>query len=348
MGWRVCFFGFNRPPATDVLQKTQWLTSWRLFHEPETGASFLEGQSESDEITFSNEVKTADRLLTDDQKALLVSIDNRITENGGYKQLFDTYAAEIAMLLSQELNQPVASFVGDDEGTESCFIFDQGKLVRGRLEIHWNKALAFDADGNAELEWLYPEGLSGNDPDFINSRTFFQIGIEEADAFFERHTLDDTLTFDHDFKPGQFVLKAQKGEPDLPIRRPIDELNDILGLSPTTEQILEAFAPVVDAILDEGFPDAPNAHRFEMDDRSTALSVYLSNLRQRSSQHSAFAEGLHPFVLDLSVYTKRLRPAPEFRKSSIDFRHWRQKLSAEWRRKKLPNEPWFRKLFRPN
>ena len=347
MGWRVCFFGFNRPLATDVLQKTQWLTSWRLFHEPETGASFLEGQSESDEITFSKEVKTADRLLTDDQKAVLASIDTAIAENGGYKQLFDTYAAELAMLLSQELKQPVAAFVGDDEGVESCFIFDRGCLMRGRLEIHWNKALVFDADGNAELEWLYPEGVSDNDPAFINSRTFFQIGIEEADAFFARHTLDDTLTFDREFKPGQFVLKAQKGEPDLPIRRPIDELNDSLGLSPTPEKILEAFAPVVDAILDEGFPDAPNAHRFEMDDRSTALSVYVSNLRRGSPAQSTFAEGLHPFLLDLSNYTKRLRPAPEFRKSSIDFGSWRRKLAAEWRRQKPRNEPWFRKLFRP-
>ncbi len=347
MGWRVCFFGFNRPPAIDVLEKTEWLTSWRLLHEPETGASFLEGQSESEGITFFEEVKTGNRVLTGDQKALLDRIDTAIAANGGYKQLFDTYAAEVAMLLSQELEQPVAAFVGDDEGVDSCFIFDRGRLMRGRLEIHWNKALVFDADGNAELEWLYPEGVSDNDPDFVNSRTLYQIAIEEADAFFARHTLDDTLNFDRDFEPGQFVLKAQKGEPALPIRRPIDELNDSLGLSPAPEQILEAFAPVVDAILDAGFPDAPNAHRFEMDDRCAACSVYVSYLRRRSSERSAFAEDLHSFLLDLSNYTKRLRPAPEFRKPSIDFGSWRRKLVAEWRRQKPGNEPWFRKLFRP-
>lgn len=348
MGWRICFFGFNRPPAIDVLEKAEWLTSWRLFNEPKTEAWFLEGQGESDEITFYQEVKTASRVLTNDQDSLLISIENKIAENDGSKYCFDPYAAQIAMLLSQELKQPVAAFVGDDEGVDSCFIFDRGRLVRGRLEIDWNRALAFGADGSAELEWLYPEGVSDTDPDFVVSRTIYQIGIEEADAFFERHTLDDTLNFNRDFKPGQYVLKAQKGGPDPPIRRPLDELNNLLGLSPTPEQMLAAFAPVVDAILDARFPDAPNAHRFEMDDRSTALSVYVSYLRQRSSGNAAFAEELHTFLLDLSDYTKRLRPAPDFRKSSIDFGRWRRKLSADWRRQQRRREPWFRKLFRPS
>lgn len=346
MGWRVCFFGFHRAPATDILLKTEWLTSWRLFHEPETGAYFLEGQSRSEEITFFEEVKTAGLSLSDEQRAVLTGIDSNITRNGGYRQLFDTYASEIAMLLSQELAQPVAAFVGDDEGVNSCFVFDRGHLVRGRLEIHWNKALAFDADGKANLEWLYPEGVSDNDPDFINSRMFFQIGIEEANAFFDRHSLEDTLSFDRNLRPGAFVLKAQKGEPDPPIRRPIDELNERLGVAPTKEQLLNAFAPVVEAILDEGFPDAPNAHRFEMDDRSTALLVYASNLRRHSSGQARFAEDLHPFLLDLSNYTRRLRPAPAFRKSSIDFLRWRQKLSAKWRRHNPRNGSWFRRLFR--
>jgi hypothetical protein len=262
---------------------------------------------------------------------MIISIENKIAESAGIKYYFDRYAAQIAILLSQELKQPVAAFVGDDEGVDSCFIFDSGRIVRGRLEIDWNRAFAFDADGKSELEWLYPEGVSDTDPDFICLRTMYQIGIEEADAFFERHTLDDTLTFDRDLKPGQFVLKAKKGEPDPPTRGSIDELIDILGPSPTPKKILETFAPVVDAILDEGFPDAPNEHRFKMDVRSTALAVYVSKLRGRSFEQSAFAEGLHPFLLDLSVYTKRLRPAPEFRKSSIDFGRWRRKLTAEWR-----------------
>jgi hypothetical protein len=70
MGWNVCFFGFNRPPAKDVLEKAECLTSWRLFHEPETEAWILEGQSDSDEITFYEEVKTAGLVLTHDQESM--------------------------------------------------------------------------------------------------------------------------------------------------------------------------------------------------------------------------------------------------------------------------------------
>lgn len=346
MGWHVSFIGFNRRPALDTLQEIDWLTSWRLFCEPETGAWFMEGQSESNEITFQEEIKTGNLVLTEDQKTMLANIEARIVEHGGHKELFDTYGVQIAMLLSQHLDQPVAAFSGFDEGGESGFIFDGGKLVRGRLEIDWNKALAFHGDGKAELEWLYPEGVSEDDPDFAATRTMFQIGIEEADRFFERHSLEEVLTFDHDFKPGQFVLKAEKGKPTPPIRRPGDELNEVLGLAPTPQQMLDTFAPVVEAILDPEFADAPNPRRFELDDWSAACSVYVSYLRKRSSEHSGFTESLHAFLLDLSNYTKRLRPAPEFRKSSIDFGRWNRKLSAEWRRQKSWNQPWFRKLFR--
>ncbi|MEL6566900.1 MAG: hypothetical protein AAFQ22_00675 [Pseudomonadota bacterium] len=345
MGWYVSFVAFNRPPEIDTLQGVDALASWRLFHEPETGAWFLEGQSNTEAITFQEEIKTKALGLTDEQTAQLKNIETRITEKGGDKSLFDADGAKIAMGLSRALDQPVAHFSAYDEGGESGFIFDGGKLVRGRLEIDWNKALAFDADGKAELDWLYPEGVSDDDPDFVQSRTFFQIGLTEADAFFERHTLADALTFDQPFKPGQFVLKAQKGEPDPLIRTPHEELTDVLGQYPTQEEMLETFTPVVDAILDPGFPDAPNPHRHDMDSRSSACSVYVSYLRKRSSENAAVNARLHAFLLDLSNYAKALRPAPDFRKSSTDFRRWQRKLSAEWQRQKS-GDPWFRRLLR--
>ena len=76
MGWRVCFFGFSRPPAKDVLEKAEWLTSWRLFHEPETEAWFLEGQSESDEITFELVERFVDRGLPD--RGVEVDVEIRV------------------------------------------------------------------------------------------------------------------------------------------------------------------------------------------------------------------------------------------------------------------------------
>jgi hypothetical protein len=330
MGWNICFLGFNRPPSIKTLEQIQWLKSWRLFHEPETGASFLEGQSLSETISFQEEIKTAKLALTESQKHQLENIDAEISKHGGYKELFDSYSAQIAMLLSQALNQPVASFVGDDEGTESCFIFDEGKLVRGRLEINWNKALSFDTDGNAELEWLYPEGMSDDDPDFKMTRTMYQIGVEEADAFFDRHSLEDTLSFDRDFRPGQFLLKAQKGKPDLPIRRPVDELTDFLGDAPTQKQVLAAFDPIVQAILDTDFPNAPNAHRFEMDERLGACSIYISRLIQLSPQPSGFYKGIQKFLNDIGLYVRYMRPKPEFRKKSINARGWSRQLKRKW------------------
>ncbi|MEO0817452.1 MAG: hypothetical protein AAFX86_09105 [Pseudomonadota bacterium] len=345
MGWYVSFVAFNRPPEIDTLQGIDWLTSWRLFHEPETGAWFFEGQSDTEAITFQEEIKTKALGLTDDQTALLKGIETSITEQGGDKTLFDVDGAQIAMALSRALDQPVAHFSAYDEGGDSCFIFDAGRLIRGRLEIDWNKALSFDARGRAELEWLYPEGVSDDDPGFVNSRTMFQIGLEEADAFFDRHTLANTLTFDNEIEPGQFLLKAQKGAPAPTALTPHEELTQLLGLSPTFEDMLEAFSPVVDAVLDSGFPDAPNPHRHEMDNRSLGCCVYVSYLRKRSSENAAANARLHAFLLDLNNYAKALRPAPDFRKSSTDFRRWQRKLSADWLRQKS-GDPWFRRLFR--
>jgi len=333
MGWQISFLGLNQAPDFDKLNSISWLKNWRLFQEPETEAWLLEGQGQSDTITFFEEIKTSNLVLKDAQSALLKKIETELARNDGRWYFFDSYTAKIALLLSIELGQPVASFIGDDEGTDAAFIFDQGKLVTGQLQFEWNKALSFGPDAKAELEWLYPEGLSDEDEKFKPTRHMYQIALENAQAFFGSNFLDATLDFDRD-DLDRYLLKAEKGVVKPPYRSKSDVLRDDLGTSPSPKQLIERFEPIIHAILDPSFPDAPNEHRFEMDKQVSGSVGYTSNLRCSASPHLKFYADLSKVLGEISRYTMALRPKPDFRKRSINFKSWNRELNGKWRKQK--------------
>lgn len=347
MGWDVRFFGLNQAPEVKRLDVAQWLESWRLFHAPEANAWILEGQSQTDEITFLEEIKTNNRVLSSGQKSLLRKIETEIAKNGGYRELFDSDSTQIALLLSIELEQPVASFVSNDEGVDACFIFDRGHIARGRIEIDWNKALVFDADANAELEWLAPEGSLDPDKDLEAGYGIHEIVAEEAETFFSNNFLDELFSFDRELAPLRFQLDAQKGDPDPPYRSKSDVLRDELGISPSPQQLIVAFQPIIQSIQDPNFPYASNEHRYELHERVSGCFLFANSLSNYSSAqaHLKFYAGLADLLEEFSTYTRLLRPKPEFRKRSIDFAGWKRKLGRQWWRQKIRTKPWGRWLF---
>lgn len=331
MGWNISFLGFNRPPSIDKLNSIDWLTGWRLFQDPQIGAWFLDGQSQSKSITFYEEIKTGDLKLEGDQAALIKKIETELLRHEGRWYFFDAYIAKIALMLSIELAQPVASFIGDDEGTDAAFIFDQGRLVTGRLQFEWNKALTFDPEANAEVEWLYPEGVSADDKTFKPTRHMYQIALEEAHTFFGSNFLDETLNFDRDDLE-RFLLKAEKGVADPPYRSQSDIFREDLGDAPSPMQLIESFEPIVNAILDPSFPDAPNEHRFGMDKQISGCVGYTDRLRFSSSPHLKFYADLCKVLGEVSRYTLALRPKPDFRKKAFNFPKWNRELRGQWKR----------------
>lgn len=333
MGGYVSFIGFNQTPDLDALNRVSWLDRWRLFQAPDVAAWLLEGQSNERTITFFEEIKFGALKLTTAQATLLEKIEAEVKKHEGNKLAFDTYTAKIAIALSAELGQPVAAFAGDDMGTDSAFVFDQGKLVRGQLEIAWNKALSFDAEANAELEWLYPEGVSDEDDEFQINRTLYQILLEEAARFYGSDFLDSMLDSFRD-DADKYVLKAEKGEADPPYRSQSDIFRDELGSAPTPETLIAAFDSIVETILDPEFPNAENEDRFKMDELISGTVGYTSKLRFSESSHLKFYADLTTTLGDISGYTKALRPKPDFRKRSINFLRWNQELRGKWRKAK--------------
>lgn len=333
MGWSISFLGFNRPPPIEKLKAIPWLESWRLFQEPQTAAWFLEGNDAGEAITFSSEIKTAGLALNDHQTALFAKIASELDRHGAKRYCFEDYATKIAMLLSAELGQAVAAFAGDDEVTDCAFIFDHGKLLRGRLDFEWNKALSFDTYGNAELIWLYPEGVSDEDVGFKPTRYLYQTVLEEAKLFFDSAFLNDTLNFDRS-DLDKFLLEAQHGVAHAPYRSKSDLLRDELGSSPSPEKLIAAFDATINAILDAKFPHAENEHRFAMDAAISGYVVYASQLRFSTSPHLKFYADLTEVLSAIGEYSKRLRPKPEFRKKSINFGDWNRELKSKWSQQK--------------
>lgn len=333
MAGYVGFIGFNQAPDLDALNRVNWLDRWRLFQAPDVNAWLLEGQSNVSTITFVEEIKFGALKLTADQAALLEKIEAEVQKHDGNKLAFDTYTAKIAIALSAELGQRVAGFAGDDMGTDSAFVFEQGKLVRGQLEIAWNKALSFDAEAKVELEWLYPEGVSDEDDDFQVNRVLYQILLEEARRFYGSDFLDDMLDSFRD-DADKFVLKAEKGVADPPYRSQSDIFRDEIGNAPTPETLIAAFDPIVETILDPDFPSAENEDRFKMDELISGTVGYTSKLRFSDSPHLNFYADLTTTLGDIAGYTKALRPKPDFRKRSINFLRWNQALRGKWRKAK--------------
>ncbi|MEO1029476.1 MAG: hypothetical protein AAFX02_10530, partial [Pseudomonadota bacterium] len=183
MGAYLDFFGFNRAPDLATLNNIPWLTDWRLFHEPAASAWYLEGQSNESVPTFFEEVKWNPPPLPEALNTLFDQIKADIKRYKGDATQFDTHALHLAALLSKTLAQPIASFLGNDEGLDSCFVFDQGQLQSGGLEIAWDKELIVSADGTRQLRRIYAEGTSENDPGFT-PRYEHHIATEGARAFF--------------------------------------------------------------------------------------------------------------------------------------------------------------------
>ena len=333
MGGYVSFVGFNQAPNLDKLNTLQWLERWRVFQAPDVAAWLMEGQSNDATITFFEEIKLGALKLTTDQAALLDKIQAEVKQYGAHAHAFDAYTAKIAIALSDALGQPVAAFAGDDDGTDAGFVFDEGRLVRGQLEIAWNKALSFDADANAEVHWLYPEGVSDEDDDFQVNRVLYQILLEEAQQFYGNGFLDEMLDSFRD-DDDKYVLKAEKGVADPPYRSQSDIFRDEIGTAPTPQTLIAKFDPIVETILNPDFPSAENEDRFKMDELISGTVGYTSKLRFSDSPHLKFYADLTTTLGDIAGYTKALRPKPDFRKKSINFLRWNQELRGKWRKAK--------------
>jgi hypothetical protein len=154
MGSNVSFFAFDEPPDLQALKAVDWLTAFRLFRRNGRPEWYLEGPSaEGERITFF------ERLIADDSKLaaigaatsavakLQADIKNLKKGSAGY----DDEGLLQALALSAALKQRVLYVCGNDESLDCGFICKDGAIVRGRLELDWNKAVAIE-DGRIRVE----------------------------------------------------------------------------------------------------------------------------------------------------------------------------------------------------
>lgn len=178
MGYFVHFFAFDEKPNIDKLQDYSSLSNWDLYQRIDTEHYFLVGQGEQDEITFDNltfgDVKRYER-------EFFVTLNDSYIQAKGQTKM----GLQIGSNLSEELEQTVFWAYGDDDTHDAGFVFQEGKLLRAKFQIDWNKIAEFHENEGSKINLIY---LEDADPDFVEPRYLNQLVLEEMNSYFNSET----------------------------------------------------------------------------------------------------------------------------------------------------------------
>ena len=337
MGNSVSFFGFSSEPDMTKLDKLAWLRGWTLFSEAEVPAWYLEGPSTTSDISFFEPLH-AERFAPDANILKLANtIKDRIKKVHGQTSLFRVEQFSQCAAISKVLGQTAICVLGDDEGLDSCFVFDRGTLTSAKIEIDWDKALIVNNAGEPELERLYPVGSDADDEN-LQSRMLHQLASEEAKKYFGcrfRWTISADPV-DAELDKRSFKLVGKKGsalEPPKELKRILEER---LGANPKRRAIVSALAPIVETAMRPEFMNEEKQIRFDLDEQIGQCLAYVYGPPwDRKMNRNNFEAELLSFLTDLGSYTRALRPKPEFRKNPDWLPRRRKSLSSRWMLLKL-------------
>jgi hypothetical protein len=329
MGCNVSFFAFDELPDLQALEAIDWLTAFRLFRRKGRPEWYLEGPSAGDGITFF------ERLIAEDSKlaaigpvtAAVAKLQTDIKSLKKRSAGYDDEGLLQALALSAALKQRVLYVCGNDESLDCGFICKDGAIVRGRLELDWNKAVAIE-DGRIRVESLYPDET---DPDTAEPRRMYGLASQEATAFFRVETPWRITSDPHDIEVADYELVGSKGSAEPLHQGAEDELRAVWASSNKPGEKLRRYVAIIaphvstalraDLILAERQSRDPTEQQL-LQCRRFVASPYLDHPRQ--------LEALAALLLDLLTYLRLLRPRPRFRQK-IDFAAMNRQLARRWR-----------------
>lgn len=337
MGNSVSFFGFSSEPDVTKLDKLAWLRGWTLFSEAEVPAWYLEGPNATSEITFFEPLRTEKFAPDTNILTLAQTITSKIEEALGYTTLFRVDQFFQCAALSKVLGQTAICVLGDDEGLDSCFVFDRGTLTSAKIEIDWDKALIVNNAGAPELERLYPVGSDADDEN-LQPRMLHQLATEQAKKYFGcrfRWTISADPV-DAELGKRSFKLVGKKGSALKPPKELKRILEERLGANPKRRALISALAPIVETAMRPEFINEETQIRFDLDEQIGQCLAYVYGPPwDRKMNRNNFEQELLSFLTDLGSYTRPLRPKPEFRKNPDLLPRRRESLSSRWMRLKL-------------
>lgn len=319
-------------PDLSKLGQVPWLDGWRLFLDAMIPAWYLDGHNTIAEVILSSPLTVRQFDPDSDVLSIVKKIQEKIDLEKGAKSSFNKNAFLQCAALSKALDQSVICVFSDDEGSDSSFLFNQGELVKARMQIDWDKGLIVHKSGEVELERFYPEGTDPDDAD-LKPRIIYQIAREETSTYFGDNFLwDELIDPDAASSSGSSVnLIAQRGHAPKQNESFKAILKKKLGDKPDKKQIISALSPVVEAVITPGFSHASNQVRFNLDEQvGECYSYILSDPWERTKDRTDFRTALQQFLSDLGSYTRALRPKPEFRKNPSVLPYRRSSLAARW------------------
>jgi hypothetical protein len=329
MGCNVSFFAFDEPPDLDALDAIHWLTAFRLFRRKGRSEWYLEGPSTDDDITFSESLITEDSKLAEigPATAAVAKLQTDLKKLKKRSVGYDDEGLRQALALSTALGQRVLYVSGNDESLDCGFICNDGAIVRGRLQLDWNKACALE-DGRIRVESLYPEET---DPDTAEPRELYALASQEAGAFFRSATpwriTSDPLYVD----VADYELVGSKGSAKPLYQGAEAELRAVWASSNKPREKLRRYVAILGPHIRTALrTDLILADRQSRDPTERQLFDCSRFVASPYLDHPPQLAALAAFLSHVRTYLRLLRPRPAFRQQ-IDFAAINQQLTRRWR-----------------
>jgi hypothetical protein len=330
MGSNVAFFAFDEAPDVQALEAIGWLTGFRLFRRNARPEWYLEGPSSAAEgITFFEPLVADDAQLaaigpvTEAAARLRTELKSLKKRSAGY----DDEGLRQALALSAALERRVLHVCGNDESLDCGFICQDGVILRGRLQLDWNKAAAIE-DGRIRVEALYPEGT---DPDTAEPRRMYALGSQEAAAFFGSEAPWPISSDPYDIQAQEYELVASKGSAEPLYQGAEAELMAVWASAMKPGEKLRRYVAIIAPHIDTALrTDLILAERQSRDPTELQLLHYKSFLASPYRNHARQIEALASLMSNVLTYLRLLRPRPRFRQK-IDFAAVNRQLERRWR-----------------
>lgn len=330
MGCNISFFAFDEAPDLQALAAIGWLNAFRLFRRKGRREWYLEGPSPAGpSITFF------ERLIVDDSKlaalgsvtAAAAKLLNDVKSLQKRSAVYDDEGLLQALGLSAALKQRVLYVSGNDESLDCGFICKDGAIVRGGLELDWDKAVAIE-DGRVRVESLYPDGT---DPQRAEPRSLYAIASREAAAFFRAAGPWRMTSDPDDVEIADYELVDSKGSAE-PLEKGVKaELEAVWASSSAPGEKLRRYlailTPHIDSALRTDLILAERQTRDPTEHQLLGCSLFLGS---SYLDHPRPLRPLATLLCDLMTYLRLLRPRPRFRQK-IDFAAMNRRLTWRWR-----------------